>query len=44
VAAVAGYRNFEEAKWRAMVGVQGESAMKLKADLKTLAIDLGPQN
>lgn len=44
VAVVVGFRNFEEAKWRAMVGVQGESKMVLKATLKTLSVDLGPQD
>lgn len=43
VAVVVGFRNFEEAKWRAMVGLQGDTNFKLKADLKTLAVDLGPQ-
>lgn len=44
VAVTVGFRNFEEAKWRAMVGVQGEDKMVLKADIKTLAVDLGPQD
>lgn len=44
VAVVVGYRNFELAKWRAMVGVQGDKRFKLKADLKTLAVELGPQD
>ncbi|MBN9031890.1 MAG: type VI secretion system lipoprotein TssJ [Rhizobiales bacterium] len=44
VAVVVGFRNFENAKWRAMVGLQGEKRFKLKADLKTLAVDLGPQD
>ncbi|HWK67650.1 MAG TPA: type VI secretion system lipoprotein TssJ [Rhizobiaceae bacterium] len=44
VAVVAGFRQFESAKWRAMVGTQGEKRFKLKADLKTLAVDLGPQD
>lgn len=43
VAVVVGYRNFEEAKWRAMVGLQGDKRFSLKADLKTLAVELGPQ-
>ena len=44
VAVVVGFRNFEEAKWRAMVGLQGDKKFKLKADLKTLSIELGPQD
>lgn len=44
VAVVAGFRNFEEAKWRAMVPLQGEKTFKLKADLNTLAVELGPQD
>lgn len=44
VAVVAGYRQFEDAKWRAMVGLQGEKRFKLKADLKTLSVELGPQD
>lgn len=44
VAVVVGFRQFETAKWRAMVGLQGETRFKLKADLKTLAVDLGPQD
>jgi type VI secretion system protein VasD len=44
VAVVAGYRNFEEAKWRAMVPLHGEKKFKLKAELKTLSVDLGPHD
>ena len=44
VAVVAGFRNFEEAKWRAMVPLQGEKRFKLKAELKTLSVELGPQD
>jgi type VI secretion system protein VasD len=44
VAVVAGFRNFEEAKWRAMVPLQGQKQFKLKAELKSLAVDLGPQD
>lgn len=44
VAVVVGFRNFEEAKWRAMVGLQGDTRFKLKADVKTLSVDLGPQD
>jgi len=44
VAVVVGFRQFENAKWRAMVGMQGEKRFKLKADLKTLEVDLGPQD
>lgn len=44
VAVVAGFRQFDSAKWRAMVGMQGEKRFKLKADIKTLAVDLGPQD
>lgn len=44
VAVVAGFRQFENAKWRAMVGMQGEKRFKLKADLKTLEVELGPQD
>ncbi len=43
IAVVAGFRQFENAKWRAMVPVQGEKRFKLKADLKTLEVELGPQ-
>lgn len=44
VAVVVGFRDFENAKWRAMVGLQGDTRFKLKADLKTLSVDLGPQD
>ena len=44
VAVVAGFRNFEEAKWRAMVPLQGEKRFKLKAELETLSVELGPQD
>lgn len=44
VAVVVGFRNFEEAKWRAMVGLQGEKKIKLKVDLKTLSVEMGPQD
>jgi type VI secretion system protein VasD len=44
VAVVVGFREFETAKWRAMVGLQGDKRFKLKADVKTLAVDLGPQD
>ncbi|WP_347517346.1 type VI secretion system lipoprotein TssJ [Mesorhizobium sp. CAU 1741] len=44
VAVVAGFRNFEEAKWRAMVPLHGEKQFKLKAELKTLSVDLGPHD
>ena len=44
IAVVAGFRQFENAKWRAMVPVQGEKRFRLKADLKTLEVELGPQN
>ncbi|MGQ3277924.1 MAG: type VI secretion system lipoprotein TssJ, partial [Shinella sp.] len=44
VAVVVGFRNFEEAKWRAMVGLQGDKKFKLKVDLKTLSVEMGPQD
>jgi len=44
VAVVVGFRDFQDAKWRAMVPLQGEKQLKLKADLKTLAVNLGPQD
>lgn len=44
VAVVVGFRSYEDAKWRAMVPLQGEKKFKLKAELKTLSIDLGPQD
>jgi type VI secretion system protein VasD len=44
VAVVVGFRNFEGAKWRAMVPLHGEKNFKLKAELKTLSVDLGPQD
>ena len=44
VAVVAGFRQFENAKWRAMVGMQGEKRCKPKADLKTLEVELGQQD
>lgn len=44
IAVVVGFRNFEEAKWRAMVGLQGEKKIKLKVDLKTLSVEMGPQD
>lgn len=44
IAVVVGFRNFEEAKWRAMVGLQGDKKFKLKVDLKTLSVEMGPQD
>lgn len=44
VAVVVGFRNFEEAKWRAMVPLQGQKKFKLKAELETLSVNLGPQD
>lgn len=44
VAVVAGFRNYEDAKWRAMVPLHGEKQFKLKAELKTLSVDLGPHD
>lgn len=44
VAVVVGFRSFEEAKWRAMVPVQGDKRFKFKADLKTSSVELGPQD
>ncbi len=44
IAVVVGFRNFEGAKWRAMVPLHGEKSFKLKAELKTLSVDLGPQD
>lgn len=44
VAVVAGFRNFEEAKWRAMVPLLGQKQFKLKAEIKTLSVDLGPHD
>ncbi|MFC6486419.1 type VI secretion system lipoprotein TssJ [Nitratireductor sp. GCM10026969] len=44
VAVVAGFRQFENAKWRAMVPMQGEKRFKLKADLKSLSVELGAQD
>jgi type VI secretion system protein VasD len=44
VAVVVGFRSFETAKWRAMVPLHGEKSLKLKAELKTLSVTLGPQD
>jgi type VI secretion system protein VasD len=44
VAVVVGFRDFQDAKWRAMVPLQGEKRLNLKADLKTLSVSLGPQD
>lgn len=44
VAVVVGFRNFEEAKWRAMVPMHGEKRFKLKAEVKSLSVDLGPHD
>ncbi len=44
VAVVAGFRDFQDAKWRAMVPLQGEKNLKLKADIKSLSVGLGPQD
>jgi type VI secretion system protein VasD len=44
IAVVVGFRNFESAKWRAMVPLHGEKHFKLKAELNTLSINLGPQD
>lgn len=44
IAVVAGFRSFENAKWRAMVPLHGEKNFKLKAEVNTLSVDLGPQD
>ncbi len=44
VAVVVGFRDFEQAKWRAMIPLQGEKKLKLKAELKTSSVNLGPQD
>ena len=44
IAVVVGFRDFQDAKWRAMVPLQGEKKLSLKADLKTLSVGLGPQD
>jgi type VI secretion system protein VasD len=44
IGVVVGFRDFKDAKWRAMVPVQGEKQLKLKAEIKTLAVNLGPQD
>jgi type VI secretion system protein VasD len=44
VAVVAGFRNFEQAKWRAMVPLLGQKQLELKAEIKSLSVDLGPQD
>ncbi|MHA6645268.1 type VI secretion system lipoprotein TssJ [Mesorhizobium sp. A623] len=44
VAVVVGFRDFEQTKWRAMIPLQGEKKLKLKAELKTSSVDLGPQD
>jgi type VI secretion system protein VasD len=44
VAVVVGFRDFQDAKWRAMIPLQGEKQLKLKAELKSLSVNLGPQD
>ncbi|HVW54565.1 MAG TPA: type VI secretion system lipoprotein TssJ [Rhizobiaceae bacterium] len=43
VAVVAGFRDFQDAKWRAMVPVQGEKQLDLGVQLNSLSVTLGPQ-
>lgn len=38
-----GFRDFEKAKWRAIVPMQGQKTLKLRAELLTNAVNLGPQ-
>lgn len=44
IGVVAGFRDVTQAKWRALVPLQGEKTLALKASLKTLSVDLGPQD
>jgi len=44
IGVVAGFRDVTQAKWRALVPLQGEQTLALKASLKTLSVDLGPQD
>jgi len=44
IGVVAGFRDVTKAKWRAMVPLQGEKTLALKASIKTLSVDLGPQD
>jgi type VI secretion system protein VasD len=39
-----GFRNFQQAKWRAAFPLVGDPPYKLKAELKTLAIDISVQD
>ena len=44
IGVVAGFRDVSQAKWRALLPLQGEQTLSLKASLKTLSVDLGPQD
>jgi type VI secretion system protein VasD len=39
-----GFRNFQQAKWRAAFPLTGEPPHKLKVEIKTLAIDIAVQD
>ncbi len=43
VGVTAGFRDFEAAKWRAIVPMQGQRLMRLRAELLSDAVNLGPQ-
>ena len=43
VGVTAGFRDFEAAKWRAIVPMQGQRLMRLRAEILSDAVNLGPQ-
>lgn len=43
VGVTAGFRDFESAKWRAIVPMQGQKTLRLRAELLSNAVNLGPQ-
>lgn len=43
VGVTVGFRDFQKSKWRALVPLQGEKTLKLLADVKSDAVNLGPQ-
>jgi len=43
VGVTVGYADFKNAKWRAIIPLQGEKTLKLRANIDSAAVTLGPQ-
>ncbi len=44
VGVTVGYADFKNAKWRAIIPLQGEKTLKLRAKVDSAAVTLGPQD